>query len=1199
MAAESLEERMVEVLGLPEELDEELLWLFFENRRRSGGGTLESVKKNGHRAILVFSAAEDASRVLSKQPHNLCNCELRVRKPVTKDQHRLLLQGVSPNTSMEMIELYVENMLGLNVQEYILNPSPDRDVILIQLNQPLSKDFQTVSTKISRRTLDGTRVTLEEVEHTDSVLVENLPPSTCPDFLTLYFEGSRGGNQRVNEVTMLSEATAKVSFVNFESVDCILDMSHKLEGVDLLVKPYFGFLLPKQLPTSEQCEKEIQDDTVMNSVHPNDFQTEVSHSTETSYCARDQKAVEVLGAFEVVDEVTQDIIEETVDTDAQQSHNAITNPAEQSLDPCCTVQQDLKEVSLNIAIKIKDNGVHSTQSEQKTVKQLANIPPDFVENMVSVILNVKPEMLHFLTQTDVKEWFIENMDQSCSPTTYTVLDSSLVVTAPSKDAAQQACWFLDSQACHFSVPVEAECQYILYCSEWTEFLHTLSCCSVTVSEQGENLLIWTLKEKENENQAAIQNFLTMPIEREMVIPMEPGMLKYIQTHCHQLLADMAQVSIFPLEGDYVHGLKIHGLAVACQTAEELLQGVVSSILSRTITVNAPGVTRFLREKECESILKEMETKFQVSITLQHEPWEPLNNLDFFDMAWKMMTQENFQKVSSPEHRSASVHNVSKGAPDKGLLEEAKKIVLTINENQKKCVSSSEHSNDIDDLDLYTADSPTGPIAQADIDVIEDSLLLAKDSSASGSTSLRDGGPNLSCYLDEEVQLSLAIQYSLDSSNWSQDDEDEQLQKALDLSNKMSQCDSVSVKNFEENLLQDNISSRFNNAVCAANVVKLVVFAGYSSDLSRVDIAFRKKVDLRQISEKIEHRNINKMSKYHWKCVEVLKRIHAVEIQVTGLILTVSGFADYVSEAMLDVKRLVDQISTSIPDKEILRTIQWERRESATSHMSLYSADATLFIEKAWKIKLDKVNIQLNNQPHVINFERMQEINVASGKTVEISRKELDQLNEEVPEGEYSLLSNFPEAIKLDVVSDEFQNVVKNFYSTLHEYNNRIRIVQVEKLSNRLLYNQYNLKKASIKKNASYPEIERTLYHGTSETCVKEICTHGFNRSFCGKNATVYGQGVYFAVDSALSVQDKYSPPNNNGYKFVLVSKVLTGDYTKGCHSMKTAPLKETGIIPLRYDSVTDEINKPTLFVIFNDTQAFPEYLITCQRIFMS
>lgn len=98
------------------------------------------------------------------------------------------------------------------------------------------------------------------------------------------------------------------------------------------------------------------------------------------------------------------------------------------------------------------------------------------------------------------------------------------------------------------------------------------------------------------------------------------------------------------------------------------------------------------------------------------------------------------------------------------------------------------------------------------------------------------------------------------------------------------------------------------------------------------------------------------------------------------------------------------------------------------------------------------------------------------------------------------------------------------------------------------------------------------------------------------SATVYGQGVYFAVNSALSVQDQYSPPNADGYKFILVSKVLTGDYTKGCHSMKTAPLKETGNIPLRYDSVTDDITKPTMFVIFNDTQAFPEYLITCQRI---
>lgn len=58
MPVESPEERMVEVLALPAEVDEELLFLYFENKRRSGGGLLASVEKKGDRAILVFEEAE-------------------------------------------------------------------------------------------------------------------------------------------------------------------------------------------------------------------------------------------------------------------------------------------------------------------------------------------------------------------------------------------------------------------------------------------------------------------------------------------------------------------------------------------------------------------------------------------------------------------------------------------------------------------------------------------------------------------------------------------------------------------------------------------------------------------------------------------------------------------------------------------------------------------------------------------------------------------------------------------------------------------------------------------------------------------------------------------------------------------------------------------------------------------------------------
>jgi poly [ADP-ribose] polymerase 10/14/15 len=61
------------------------------------------------------------------------------------------------------------------------------------------------------------------------------------------------------------------------------------------------------------------------------------------------------------------------------------------------------------------------------------------------------------------------------------------------------------------------------------------------------------------------------------------------------------------------------------------------------------------------------------------------------------------------------------------------------------------------------------------------------------------------------------------------------------------------------------------------------------------------------------------------------------------------------------------------------------------------------------------------------------------------------------------------------------------------------VLQVEKLGNRLLCSQYKLKKASLYKSGVHNEVERTLYHGTSESSVKDIYLHGFNRSFCGKN----------------------------------------------------------------------------------------------------
>ena len=60
-----------------------------------------------------------------------------------------------------------------------------------------------------------------------------------------------------------------------------------------------------------------------------------------------------------------------------------------------------------------------------------------------------------------------------------------------------------------------------------------------------------------------------------------------------------------------------------------------------------------------------------------------------------------------------------------------------------------------------------------------------------------------------------------------------------------------------------------------------------------------------------------------------------------------------------------------------------------------------------------------------------------------------------------------------------------------------------------------------------------------------------------------------------------------------LAKVLVGDYTLGTTEMKAPPLKYDPTNPgLRYDSVVDNVKQPRIYVIFQDNQYYPEYLLT-------
>ena len=98
---------------------------------------------------------------------------------------------------------------------------------------------------------------------------------------------------------------------------------------------------------------------------------------------------------------------------------------------------------------------------------------------------------------------------------------------------------------------------------------------------------------------------------------------------------------------------------------------------------------------------------------------------------------------------------------------------------------------------------------------------------------------------------------------------------------------------------------------------------------------------------------------------------------------------------------------------------------------------------------------------------------------------------------------------------------------------------------------------------------------------------GFNRSFCGKNATVYGKGVYFARDAGYSARRTYSKPNAKGIQHMFLVRVTVGEYCLGKRDALTPDIRTGHKL---YDSTVNSTSDPVIFVTYHDAQA---HLCSC------
>ena len=99
---------------------------------------------------------------------------------------------------------------------------------------------------------------------------------------------------------------------------------------------------------------------------------------------------------------------------------------------------------------------------------------------------------------------------------------------------------------------------------------------------------------------------------------------------------------------------------------------------------------------------------------------------------------------------------------------------------------------------------------------------------------------------------------------------------------------------------------------------------------------------------------------------------------------------------------------------------------------------------------------------------------------------------------------------------------------------------------------------------------------------------------CFFAAAAYGDGVYFAKDASYSFS--YSIPGPREERCMYLAKVLVGKYTAGKQGMKRPPPIDPNKPEILYDSVVNNKDNPTIFVIFNDFHCYPEYIITFKKL---
>ncbi|XP_012584971.1 PREDICTED: poly [ADP-ribose] polymerase 14-like [Condylura cristata] len=307
------------------------------------------------------------------------------------------------------------------------------------------------------------------------------------------------------------------------------------------------------------------------------------------------------------------------------------------------------------------------------------------------------------------------------------------------------------------------------------------------------------------------------------------------------------------------------------------------------------------------------------------------------------------------------------------------------------------------------------------------------------------------------------------------------------------------------------------------------------------------------------------------------------IEVLGISRDVTEARDEI-EAMLKRARLAKEQEARAD--YVHEFIEWQYNDNNTYHC--FDKMTNLQLEDTWKNHTKTTEVVINYQTYTVNLNTYTATN-ANGHTVFVQRLKKPEV--EIPVNWIDMKQQDFLVVGLQPGDPEYNNVAYKFNQTCANF----RIETIERIQNPDLWNSYQTKKKTMDAKNNHIINEKQLFHGTDAGLVPYVNRNGFNRSYAGKCALAHGKGTYFAVHANYSADDSNSKPDRNGKKYMYYVRVLTGLYAPGNWTYIVPPPKDPHNPTDLYDTVTDNVLNPLLFVVFYDYQAYPEYLITFRR----